>query len=97
METTRSGTVRRTREAAKKTNAKRPASRLPARPKRPARPDAYSLFLEDQLSTLLDALKLARDGNLDVRIDVDGENHTADAVARAFIAWSSAATSSSVR
>jgi methyl-accepting chemotaxis protein len=39
-------------------------------PTRPTTPDAYALYLEDNLALLLDGLQSARDGNLSIRMPV---------------------------
>ena len=53
-------------------------------PKRPARPDAYALYLEQQLGSMVEALRAARDGDLTVRLPTEGREDVGNHAARSF-------------
>jgi HAMP domain-containing protein/signal transduction histidine kinase/CheY-like chemotaxis protein len=81
MESTRTNGSRKHRAAASRNGSGR---RKIKHSPRPAAPDSYTLELEQQLEQLLDGLRAANAGKLDVRIPTDGMSDLSSQVARAF-------------
>src|SRR5205807_8963794 len=59
-------------------------ARRRAIPKRSVEPDSYTLYLEEQLEILYDALDAAKEGDFSVRAPVSGGDHITAQVARVF-------------